>query len=105
MRRCEVWIISPKRIRDAIAEHGEWKASLLAWRKIAKKADWRHFPDVKRSWKLSDKVGSCVVFDIANNRCRLVVRIFYEVHRVYILHIISHAESGRDWWKHDCDCS
>jgi mRNA interferase HigB len=100
-----VWIISPKKIRHAITEHAEWEASLLGWLKIAKQASWKHFPDVKQSWKLSDNVGTCVVFDIANNRARLIARIFYAVHRVYILHIISHAEYGRSRWKNDCDCS
>jgi mRNA interferase HigB len=105
MRRCLVWLISPKKIREAIAEHGEWEASLVSWRKIAKKADWRHFPDVKRSWQNSDKIGTCVVFDIDNNRCRLISRIFYEAHRVYILHVISHAKYDKGGWKSDCDCT
>lgn len=105
MRRFFVWIISPKKIREAIAEHNEWKASLISWRKIVKYADWKHYEDVKRSWRNCDKVGTCVVFDIQHNKCRLIARIFYEAHRVYIVHILSHVDYMKDRWKRDCDCS
>jgi mRNA interferase HigB len=105
MRRSLVWLISPKKIREAIANHSEWEASLLSWRKIAKAADWKHFSDVRSSWRNCDSVGSCVVFDIQHNKCRLIARIFYEAHRVYILHILSHTEYGKSRWKRDCDCS
>jgi len=62
-----VGVISRKKIRDASKEHPEWEASSLAWYKVAKSADWAHFLDVKQSWKNSDNVGSCVVFDISHN--------------------------------------
>ena len=44
-----VRIITKKRIRDAITEHSEWKASLESWHKITKAADWKNFPDIKQS--------------------------------------------------------
>ena len=99
-----VRIISRKKIREAVAKHGEWEASLNSWYKITKGAKWKHFPDIKQSWKRSDVVGSCVVFDISHNKCRLVAYISYRGQRVYILHILSHIEYGRDGWKDDCDC-
>lgn len=102
MRTDRVWLISPTKIREAVAEHGEWEASLKSWRKITKNADWKNFEDVKRSWKNVDKVGSCVVFDIQHNRCRLIARIFYEARRVYILRILGHPEYMLNRWKSDC---
>ena len=105
MRRLPVRIISPKRIREAVAAHSEWEASLLSWLKLAKNGDWKNFADIKRTWRNCDKVGSCVVFDIQNNRCRLITRVFYEAHRIYILHVLSHPEYLKDRWKNDCDCS
>ena len=107
---CEDWfvrVISPKRIREVISEHPDWETSLLSWHKIARDAHWRHFEDIKQAWSAVDKVGSCVVFDIAGNKARLISRIFYGPHvqRVYILHILSHAEYDRERWKRDCDCA
>ena len=102
MRRFGVRILSRKRIREASAKHPEWEASLAAWYRITKGADWKNFPDVKRSWRNVDGVGSCVVFDISNNKCRLISYINYRSQKVFILHILTHAEYSKDWWKNDC---
>ena len=102
MRRFGVRILSRKRIREASAKHPEWEASLAAWHRITKGADWKNFPDVKRSWRNVDGVGSCVVFDISNNKCRLISYINYRSQKVFILHILTHTEYSKDWWKNDC---
>jgi mRNA interferase HigB len=92
-------VVSRKAIRDAAAKHTEWAASLNAWYKIALNADWANFADVRNSWKNSDVVGSFVVFDIGNNRCRLIVTIKYRWRMVYIRHILGHAEYDRKEWE------
>jgi len=106
MRRFVVRVISRKRIRGASKAHPEWAASLSVWYKIVKNAstDWKHFGDVKRTWRNSDKVGICVVFDISHNKCRLIAYINYKSHKVFILHILSHTECGKEAWKNDCEC-
>lgn len=95
MRRLLVRIISRKSITDASAKHPEWAASLNAWHKIAKAANWSHFEEVKASWKNSDKVGKFVVFDIGHNKCRLISTIKYNWKMVYIRGVLTHAEYDR----------
>ena len=93
-------IVSRKAIREASAKHGEWSASLNAWYKVAKNADWRNFAEVRNSWRNSDVVGRFVVFDIGHNRCRLIAVIKYQWKMVYIRRILSHAEyDQKDWRK------
>ena len=93
-------VVSRKAIRDAAAGHTEWSASLNAWYKIARNADWKSFADVRNSWKNSDAVGRFVVFDISHNRCRLIATIKYKWRLVYIRRILSHAEyDEREWLK------
>jgi len=93
-------VVSRKAIRDAVARHGEWGASLNAWYKIAKNADWKNFAEVRNSWRNSDVVGSFVVFDISNNRCRLIAVIKHRWRMVYIRRILTHAEyDQKDWRK------
>jgi mRNA interferase HigB len=106
MRRFTVRVISRKKIREASKAHPEWAASLAAWYKIVESiaTDWKHFGDVKSSWRNSDNVGICVVFDIGNNKCRLIAYINYRSHKVFILHILSHAEYGKEEWRNDCEC-
>ena len=93
--KCEdraVRIVSRKAIREATAKHAEWGASLNAWYKITRNADWKNFANVRNSWKNSDAVGRFVVFDISRNKCRLIATIKYRWSMVYIRQILSHAE-------------
>jgi len=92
-------IVSRKAIRDATAKHGEWGVSLNSWYKITKNADWKHFADVRRSWKNSDVAGRYVVFDISHNGCRLIATIKYKWRMVYVRHILSHAEYDEKEWQ------
>ena len=95
-------MISRKKIREAAAKHSEWEGSLHAWYRVVKYADWKHFQAVKQTWRNVDRVGRCVVFDIANNRCRLIAWINYGSQKLFIRYILDHAEYGRDRWKDDC---
>jgi mRNA interferase HigB len=49
-------------------------------------------------------VGNCVVFNIGGNKYRLVTRVFYRSHKVYILKIMTHAEYDENKWKDECGC-
>ena len=91
-------IVSRKAIREAAAKHNEWRASLNAWYKIARNADWANFADVRNSWRRSDVVEGFVVFDISHNKCQLIATIKYRWRMIYIRHILSHAEyDEKDW--------
>jgi mRNA interferase HigB len=92
-------IVSRKAIREAAAKHSEWAASLNAWYKITKSADWGNVADLRNSWKNSDVVGRFVVFDISHNRCRLIAVIKYNWRMVYIRRILSHAEYDQKEWQ------
>lgn len=92
-------IISRKAILGASARHREWEASLNAWYKIAKAANWNNFEQVRLSWKNSDRVGKFVIFDISHNKCRLVSVIKYEWKMVYVRGVMTHAEYDKVDWK------
>jgi mRNA interferase HigB len=97
-------VISPKRIREAIAHHPEWGASLKTWHRVTKLAKWKNSAEMKQSWSNFEKVGICYVFDIMHNRCRLIAHIGFTFQLVFIRSVLSHPEYGKDGWKNDCDC-
>lgn len=92
-------IVSRKALREAAAKHTEWAASLNAWFKIAKDADWANFAEVRNGWRNCDAVGRFVVFDISHNRCRLIATIKYRWRMVYIRRILDHAEYDEKEWQ------
>ena len=99
MRRFFMRVVSRKAIREATARHSEWGASLNAWYKITKNADWKSFADVRNTLKNSDVVGRFVVFDISHNRCGLIATIKYKWRMVYIRRILSHADYDEKEWQ------
>ena len=77
---------------------------LLTWWKLTKNADWPNFASVKQTFGSVDQVGNCLVFDVGNNRFRLISRINYRRSIVYVLRVMDHAEYDKDRWADECGC-
>ena len=89
-------IIARRTLHEFWAQHGEAKGPLEAWYHEVKLATWSKSADLKARYPKATIVSSeRVVFDICNNRYRLVVVIKYKFHVVYIRFIGTHAEYGR----------
>ncbi len=66
---------------------------LKAWYTEAKKAHWRTPADVKQKYRSASIIANHrVVFNIAGNKYRLVVKIHYNTGVLYIRFIGTHAE-------------
>jgi mRNA interferase HigB len=76
-----------------------------AWHQLAKNADWKHFGALKQTFGSADLVGDCVVFDVGNNRYRLVGRVRYQLHVIYVLKVMDHKEYDKNLWIEQCGCN
>jgi mRNA interferase HigB len=92
-------VISRKRLKEAASRHRELEGPLDAWFRIAKKASWLSFSDVRRTFTSADVVGRWTLFNIKGNQYRLIVEINYHGRRIYIRHVLTHAEYDRGDWK------
>jgi mRNA interferase HigB len=88
------------RKKDAPAAERDFSA----WYKVAKNADWGNFAALRQTFGSADQVGNCVVFDVGNNRFRLVGRVNYARGIVYVLRVMDHAEYDKQQWVKDCGC-
>jgi mRNA interferase HigB len=88
-------IISRKALKAAIP--------LDSWYRTAKSADWRSLEDVRKTYPSADAVAggdhTYTVFNIGGNNFRLVTRVTYKTHRVFIKHVLTHAEYDKGDWK------
>ncbi len=66
--------------------------ALATWAKVVEETTWKHLADVRNTYKTADPVKGCVVFDIRNNRFRLITRINYKMGVVVIDAAMTHAE-------------
>lgn len=69
------------------------------WFRIAKKATWKSLADVRKTFSSADAVEKWTVFNIKGNRYRLIAEMNYLSGRLYIRHVLTHAEYDREGWK------
>ena len=77
---------------------------LTTWYTSAKKAQWDNFGSLRQTFGSADQVGNCVVFDVGNNRFRLIGRINYTKGIIYVLKVMDHAEYDKKVWIDHCGC-
>jgi mRNA interferase HigB len=94
-----VHVISRKKLLEAAQRHADLYAPLDAWYRIAKKASWKNLMDVRRQLPTADAVQEFTVFNIKGNAYRLVTEINYQSGRVFLRHVLTHAEYSRGAWK------
>jgi mRNA interferase HigB len=89
--------------RGALVEfwqnHPDARASLESWYGVVRQANWKMPADLKHVYRNADLVGRRTVFNIAGNKYRLIARVNYYTQRVFVLHLLTHAEYDRGAWK------
>jgi mRNA interferase HigB len=92
-------VISRKKLKEAAAHYGDLEGPLDVWYRIAKRAAWKSLAGVRQTLSSADVVGKWTVFNIKGNQYRLIAEINYVFGRIYIRHVLTHAEYDRGGWK------
>ena len=92
-------VISRKKLKQAALRHPELEAALDAWFRISKRATWQNLANVRKTFSSADAVEKWTIFNIKGNKYRLVAEINYRFQRLYIRHVLTHAEYDREKWK------
>jgi mRNA interferase HigB len=97
-------VISKRRLREFWERHADARYPLQAWFKAAEKADWTNFADVRATFANASGVAldcgiTAIVFNIGGNKYRLVTRIEYRFHVVYVKMVLTHREYDKNKWK------
>ena len=99
-----MWVVSLKRLREFWGIHPLAELPLRAWFSQISAAQWRNFADLRSTFPSADMVGNCTGFNIGGNKFRLIARVFYTSHKVYVLRVMTHAEYDREDWPAQCGC-
>lgn len=109
-------VISRSRLRQfwesRTGDAAQAQRSLLVWEKIVTGADWSDWGDLKRTFGSADRVGNCVVFDVGDNRFRLIARVLFARQRLYVRKVMDHKQydrkdpknKSRSQWEAECGC-
>jgi mRNA interferase HigB len=99
-----MWIVSLQRLREFWNTHADAERPLRAWYTVTTAAQWRNFGDLRANFPIADLVGNCTVFNIGGNKFRLVTRILFVSHKVFVLRVMTHRVYDQTNWAEDCGC-
>jgi len=86
-------VISRSRLREFWERQPDSEESLRSWSQITEHAEWKTPQDVKDAFRSADILKSGrVVFNIRENRFRLVVRFHFNTGMAYVRFIGTHKE-------------
>lgn len=80
-------------------KHPDSRSSLLAWYKIIQSCDFASFGELRKTFASADQVKGLTVFNISGNKYRLIAAIHCNRGKIYIRHILTHAEYDLGKWK------
>lgn len=61
--------------------------------------EFKNLAELRSAFNSADNVGDLIVFNIGGNKYRLVASIHFNQGKVYVRHILTHAEYDRGRWK------
>jgi mRNA interferase HigB len=88
-------IISRRMLREFWKEraYADAEQPLKAWFREASKADWANPAEIKEAYRSASIVGdNRIVFNIAGNKYRLVVKVNYPYQVMYVRFIGTHRQ-------------
>lgn len=86
-------IFSRKTLSDFWKLHPDAEQPLRLWFKTVDTAAWKGPADIKALYRSADFLAEDrVVFDIKGNKYRIVARVSYRFHNIFIRFIGTHAE-------------
>lgn len=93
-------VISRKALRMFWEKHPDSESSLTRWYKAMTTNTFRGFNELRETFSTADKVEDLIVFNISGNKYRLVASIHFNRGKVYVRHVLTHAEYDKGAWKH-----
>ena len=92
-------VISKGSLLKLAKKHPGAIEELTEWYKMARKAEWTRFEDVRNDYHSADQVGQVLVFSVAWNNFRLITTIDYPTKRIFVKALLTHKEYDREEWK------
>lgn len=89
-------VITKKRLKEFWEKHPDAEVPLRAWHSLIQKGVYTTPHELREAFPTVDFVGNGrAIFDIGGNKYRLVADVRYEIGRVFIVKVMTHAEYDR----------
>ena len=94
-------VISVTRLKEFWVKHPKAETPLATWYQVVRHAAWKTTAKMLQTWPSADIVERSTVFNIGGNEYRLIARVEYRRHEVYIRTVLTHAQYSKEDWKRD----
>jgi mRNA interferase HigB len=89
-------IITRTRLTAFGRKHPDAAGPLGEWARVMRRKQYRQHLEVRQDFPFVDVIGPRrAVFNIGGSKYRLVVDMRYDLGRIYIRHVVTHAEYDR----------
>jgi mRNA interferase HigB len=95
-------VITRARLLEFAEKYPLTSRALDTWYRKVKRTNYDNSNELRLMFPSADFVGKCTVFNIGGNKVRLITVIRYDKKKIYIKHVLTHAEYDLDKWKMDC---
>jgi mRNA interferase HigB len=92
-------VISRKALHVFWAREPDSEQPLRRWYKLITSRDFATFAELRETFPSADIVDQLTVFNIGGNKYRLIASVHFNRKKVYIRHVLTHAEYDRGDWK------
>ncbi|WP_370655565.1 type II toxin-antitoxin system HigB family toxin [Candidatus Binatus sp.] len=96
-------VISRKALTEFWKVHAGAEAPLKTWFKAARRGSFKNLAELKQTFKSVDYVSAgrkgFYVFDIGGNKYRLIAAIHFNTQKLFIRHVLTHAQYDKGDWK------
>ena len=92
-------VISRKALRIFWERHPDGEQPLRRWHKIMSTTVFSGFAELREAFPSADMVDNLTVFNIGGNKYRLIASIHFNRQKIYVRHILTHAEHDQRNWK------
>ncbi len=93
-------------------KHPRAEAPLLNFVDAVKAVNWKSFSELRATFPSADRYNDYFIFNIGGNHFRLIAWIHYSrtirngrqsIGRIYVRHVLTHAEYDTGDWKVECN--
>lgn len=84
------------------AEANRREKTMREWINVVRCADWANFSELKQTFNSADAYKNCVIFDVGGNKYRIIGKVGYQKHLVFIRFVLTHSEYDEKKWQLDC---
>ena len=85
--------ISKKILREFWEKHADSEQQLKSWFQETSNVEWESPTDIKKEYPTASFLqDNRVIFNIKGNKYRLIIRISYDYHMIWIRFVGTHAE-------------